>query len=137
MEQIRINVLLLANRTTEVELRDGKRIFGGKEDKSPHARTKPLFLEITETGFKLCIPPRTCSQGHRLELELELVSPPKVMRFRAQGVVRGAEVHPNDHDCIEIELTQFDDTVWQLIQGAFRGQQSRVTELFERLRGTG
>ena len=132
---IHVRVIYLANRTTHVELRDGKRIFGGKVDKSQKTEAHADFVELMDNGFKLDIPPRTCSIGHRLEFELEVHAPTQVVRFHAQGVVGHAETFPFNHDNIAVTLTQFDHTTWEGILNLYKSQQDHTLDLFKKLKG--
>lgn len=131
--KISVRVVHLANRTTRVEIREGKRFFGDKPDKS-QTQTHTSLNELAEEGIKLDIPPRTCSKGHRLELELEITLSTKTVRFMADGIVEKAEVFPRDHDSIVIQFTKHDANIWRQVLKEYRTLQSGVSALFKRLK---
>lgn len=132
--KINVKVANLTNRTTQVEIRNGKRFFGGKADlKSPPFNIE--FVEFTEDGIRMDIPPRTCATGHKLELVIEFITPQKTIKFRSQGTVESVEAIPDRHDNIVASLNSYDANEWYFIQKLFRQRQSSVTDLFEKLKG--
>src|SRR4051812_1031178 len=119
---IKVRVLFLSNRTTNVEIREGHRVFGNKKEASA-VTLQAHFVEFMKNGLKLDVPPRICSQGHRLEFELEITGPAQPIRFLAEGVVEHSECFPRSHDNIAIKFTRHDLTTWTAIQKLFRTQQ--------------
>jgi hypothetical protein len=133
---ITIRVVFLANRTTHVELRDGKRIFGEKEDHSLKKEIHASFAELMDDGVKLDVPPRICANGHRLEFELEFTAPNQPpIRFNAQGVVNHAEVFVHDHDNVTVTFTRHEDAEWKRILGLYQNKQNEILALFTGLKG--
>ena len=130
-----IRVHFLANRTTRVEIRDGKRFFGDREDKSQAPTHAMILGEIGDASVKLEIPPRMCSKGHRLEVELEFMLTDQATRFRAEGIAQEVEVLPHDHDNITIQFTKYDTRVWKKFLRQNQTRQASIADLFKRLKG--
>lgn len=132
--KIVVKVAVLINRTTRTEIRDGKRLLGGKEDKLSTA-VKIEFVEFTNKGIKLEIPPRTCTNGHKLELQFEFVTSQETIVFQTDGTVERAESLSSQQDNIYVAMNNFDTHQWSVIQKLFNQRQAGVTDLFERLKG--
>lgn len=133
-KKIMTRVVFLANRTTLVELRDGRRIFGEKKEIAK-VSGDASFIEMIEGGLKLDVPPRMCSQGHRLEFEIEIKVGIRVIHFPVQGIVDHIESNPHGNDSVTVKFTRYDRAVWSVITGLYRERQQSVADLFQRLRG--
>ena len=134
--RVRVRIPRLCNLTTRMEIRDGKRIFAGTEDKSLQAKIVLEFLELTEKSIRLSIPSRTCAQGHRLELDIELIAPDERIDFQGEGKVESVEASNNSHDLVTIALSNHASEKWTEIKRHFFKRQSSVADLFEKLKGS-
>jgi hypothetical protein len=113
--KISVRVSRLLNRTTQVEIRDGRRYYGKVEDSSAQQLLRVEFIEFTEKGVKLDIPPRCCAKGHRVEFEIAFSTPRERIQFYAEGTIESAEAFANSHDCVSVRLTSHDADAWRAI----------------------
>lgn len=134
--RIRVRIPHLVNATTRMEIRDGKRFYAGAEEKSTQ-RAAVEFVELGERTIRLEMPPRTCAQGHRLELRIELAAPDESITFHGEGIIERVEASNGRPDLVTIELSNHANAKWIDIKKHFVQRQASVADLFERLKGGG
>lgn len=134
--RIKVRIPHLVNTTTRMEIRDGKRYYAGTEEKSQN-RAAIELVELGEQAIKLEMPPRTCAQGHRLEVQIELIAPDELISFHGEGNVERVEAASGRPDLVTIALSNHANFKWSDIKKHFVQRQTSVAELFERLKGGG
>jgi hypothetical protein len=125
MNPINIRVVSFENRTTRTELRFPPR----STDLPAH------FLCFLEKGVILELPPRTCAQGHKVQVGLLVKHGKKELRFSATAQV--AEVVPSqgERDSVTIDFVGFEQSDWEWIQGIYQSRQADISALFMKLKG--
>jgi hypothetical protein len=120
MTAITIRVASFENRTTRTELK----LANGA-----------TFLCFLEKGMILELPPRTCANGHKVQLVLNVKHGKKELRFQATATVGDVVVSQGEKDSVSIELVGFEQSDWDWIQGIYQERQADLSALFAKLRG--
>lgn len=133
--EIRVSMM---NSTTQVEVRDGVRVFGtgpkAKTEESPDIKVR--FVEFTEKGLKIEFPEKSCANAHMLLLQVELVCAEKVVQALNLSVkVAAMEALPSGHDLVTVDLVQYEQKEWDAFRGFFNNRQDEIDRFFEAAKG--
>lgn len=128
----------MMNSTTQVEVRDGVRVFGvgakAKQEESPDIKVR--FVEFTEKGLKIEFPEKSCALNHILLLQVELVRADEVLQALNLSVkVMTLETLPSGHDLVAADLVQYDPKEWESFRGFFNNRQDEIERFFEAAKG--
>ena len=94
-------------------------------------------LELMEKGLRLELPPRSCAQGHQLELELTVVPPQQnPQSMQATGKVVSAEITEGGAIEAEVEFIQFVTEEWKQFQSVFSARQKDIEAFLNGARGS-
>ncbi|HUP56262.1 MAG TPA: hypothetical protein VM598_02340 [Bdellovibrionota bacterium] len=125
MNPLHIWVVSLENKTTRTELKPPT--AGG--------HLPAQFICFSGIGIILEVPTRTCAQGHKIQLQLDVGRGEKLIHFPVVAEVLEISPSQGQRDCVTFQFVGYEKTDWDWIQAAYRARQDSVSELFEKLRG--
>ena len=125
----------LLNSTTKTEIRDGKRIYGIDAVKiNADKNQEDLSVVLTEFGERsitLEIPSHVCSSGHNLVITIVTEGASPNVTFAASGKVESTEKLPTGRERINVNLTQYDDRVWNSLLNTYSRRQEEILRFFK------
>jgi len=125
----------LLNSTTKTEIRDGKRIYGVdavRIEKDKRQEDLSIVLaEFGERSLTLEVPSHVCSSGHNLVITIVTEGANPNITFAASAKVESTEKLPTGRERIYMNLTQYDDRVWNSLLNIYSRRQEEILKFFK------
>ena len=131
-KSVRLEIALV-NHTTRTEVRNGTRTYGGAKTKDPNAKIG--LVEFLEQGMVIEAPKNSCSTGHNVMLEIEVVGAPRSLSFHCSGKVISKELISPETDSLTVQLVQYGELQWVALQEIYSSRQNEIERFFQSVRG--
>lgn len=130
-----LKVISLENLTSRCRIEKGTRYVG---DGRPDHQKEPQTLSVSSIragGVVLDVPKAFCSGGHKLNAVFNFFDGVREFEFKVTCLVEEAQHENGFPDRVELQFQVFDATAWELVLSFYGDRQSKVTDLFAKLRG--
>lgn len=93
------------------------------------------LIEIASDSITLSLPPRSCANGHNLNVKIEFFQNNQKQVFETTALVEDVKASPQASDLVRLKLLQFDSAVWTKILKEIQGEGDQVFQLFQNMKG--
>ncbi len=91
--------------------------------------------EFLEQGLIVNLPPRTCSQGHQLMLDVHLSEGSKeILVFNTTAKILDIETSDEEAIRVTVKFVQYDPMIWKKFQSIYEDCQIELQHLLVRLK---
>jgi hypothetical protein len=127
----------LTNPSSRTQIRERVRTTPDGKSNGPSDRWEVCLVEMGDTELVLDLPRDFCGQGEQLVIEISTEGLPQDHHVRLVGQVlrQRFEAAKGFTDSVSVELKQFDPVAWRKLREALSERQSKLKDLFSRMRG--
>ena len=132
-DSIRINVNV-RNHTSKTGVGPQARSFGDVKVPQDPSLIKIRLIELGTKGISLEAPEKIAATGHILEVSLDVAGIPLPLSLELRGKVIGIHPLEDQRERLDLDLTDYDQSLYQRLQDLFSNRQTEIDRFFAQVK---